>query len=222
MGFSIDWNERYQNGEHQSIWPWSNLITLLFGYTNIRKRRSSFKILEVGCGAGANIPLFASVESDYSGMDGSEHTIAQLRLKFPNLANQLFVGDFTQSLPSHKKFDLIVDRAAITHNSTADIRATLDHVSAALEPDGIFIGCDWFSTEHQEFSRGAQGEDSFTKTNYSEGPFANLGKVHFSDRKHLEDLFEGFSFLYLSHFVDQKIIPHDGRHAMWQIVAKKK
>lgn len=222
MGFSDNWDERYKAGEHQSVWPWSNLVSLVFGYTKMRALKDAFRVVEFGCGAGANIPIFAAYQADYHGLDGSPHTIEMLQQKFPQYKGQLKAGDFTKPLDFEGNFDLVVDRAAITHNNTAGVQAALQNAHHCLKPGGIFIGNDWFSTQHDEYRKGERAEDEFTRTNYREGPFANLGRVHFSSEAHMKELFKNFEILHLAHVLEENKTPHKRMVGMWQIVAKKR
>lgn len=55
MTFSKEWDNLYRNNQQMSIWPWSDLISYIKRYTEGVSGKS---ILELGCGAGANIPFF--------------------------------------------------------------------------------------------------------------------------------------------------------------------
>jgi len=192
-----------------------------------RPSGSNFRVLEVGCGVGANIPLFLHLGVDYVGIDGSESAIKRLKSKYPSIAESLHVMDFTKNLPSGK-FDLIVDRAAITHNSTVAIKQCLDLISNQLRDDGKFIGIDWFSTHYSDYANDKIGEittDSNTKKFGDESrSFSNLGNVHFSDEGHLKyDLFETWEIANLQHKVITEV--DDGsswNFASFNFVAVKK
>ncbi|MGN5030804.1 hypothetical protein ACTFBV_20625 [Aeromonas rivipollensis] len=56
MAFSNEWDEQYKNNHHMSIWPWSDLVSSIYRYAN--PKNGYKRVLELGCGAGANIPLF--------------------------------------------------------------------------------------------------------------------------------------------------------------------
>ena len=58
MNFSKEWEERYRENTHLSVWPWSNLISYVMRYA--RPENKDFSVLELGCGAGANIPFFSA------------------------------------------------------------------------------------------------------------------------------------------------------------------
>ncbi len=226
MTFSPEWNTVYSNGEHQSRWPWSDLVSLVSRH---RKRGARIRVLELGCGAGANVPFFIEMGADYTGLDGSDATIAALDGRFysANPAPSFQVMDFTQRLPT-SQYDLIVDRASLTCNSTADIRSCLAMVHDRLATDGLFIGVDWFSILHSEYHNGTDTDDDFTKTDFVDGPFQGLGRVHFSSRHHLDDLFQNFELVALElktvdYAVDIAYSSHMPASATtWNIVARKK
>jgi SAM-dependent methyltransferase len=219
MSFSREWEQRYLENTHLAVWPWSDVVSLVRRHCG---PLTSGAILELGCGAGANIPFLNSLGARYYAIDGSPTMVARLKERFPALAPAILVGDFTRALPFATRFDLVIDRAALTHNPTADIRAALELVWEALQPGGYFVGVDWFSTGFSEFARGVSAEDAHTRTGYSDGPFAGTGRVHFSDLAHLKDLFGRFQLLLLE---EKKICTHvpagAAQFAAWNLVARK-
>ena len=159
---------------------------------------------------------------DYYAIEGSHTIVKQLHQRYPDLAGKILVADFTLEQPFSCDFDLVVDRAALTHNSTASIRSALQIVFAALKPGGIFIGSDWFSINHDDFAWGDVCGDEFTKTNHAKGQFTGVGKVHFSDEPHLRDLFSQFEIIYMEEKLIQRYEPRDNHQfASWNIVARK-
>jgi len=222
MSFSNEWEDVYSQGGHNTVWPWSNVVSHVYRFA--RPEGENFRILELGCGPGANIPFFRSLNADYRAMDGSDSAIEAVVQKEPGLKDSLCVGDFTREIPFEGMFDLVIERASITHNSTEDIKSCLKLVENKLKPSGIFIGLDWFSTEHTDFANGEQLEDPFTRGGYDEnsGPFANSGAVHFSDQGHLQELFSNFQINSLQHNIRRHVFPVEGYQiATWDIVAQK-
>ena len=83
MTFSNEWDQRYQENTHMSIWPWSDLVSFVKRYS---KSIKVSRVLELGCGAGANIPFFKSLKVDYYAIDGSKTAVQRLWNRFRNIA----------------------------------------------------------------------------------------------------------------------------------------
>ncbi|MEK3911925.1 bifunctional 2-polyprenyl-6-hydroxyphenol methylase/3-demethylubiquinol 3-O-methyltransferase UbiG [Paenibacillus sp. FSL H7-0331] len=220
MGFSKEWEESYANNTHMSKWPWSDLVSYVFRYA--RPNGDSFTVLELGCGAGANIPFFKSLNVTYYALEGSQSIVKQLKQTHPDIADQIQVGDFTKDLYFDLEFDLIVDRGSLTHNATSDIRRSLLLIQKKLKKNGKFIGIDWFSTEHSDYKLGVVVEDEFTKTDIKQGHLADTGRVHFSNKPHILELFKSFNITQMEHKVVKREVPDDNfSFASWNFVAEK-
>ena len=76
------------------------------------------RVLELGCGAGANIPFFKAIGAEYFGIDGSEFVIDRLHKQFPDLVDRIMYGNFVTKTRFPILFDLVLDRASTSHNST--------------------------------------------------------------------------------------------------------
>jgi SAM-dependent methyltransferase len=221
MSFSKEWEQRYFECTHLSIWPWSDVVSLVHRYCK-SMIASEASVLEMGCGAGANIPLFMSLGFDFKAVDGSELIVKNLHQRYPELIDQIVCGDFTIEQPFGGNFDLVLDRASITHNSTKSIRSALKVVLDSLKSGGIFIGVDWFSINHSDFTRGIPVEDDYTRTDFAQGQFSGVGKVHFSDEIHLRKLFSDFEIIFLEEKMACSHEPKtDHQFASWNIVARK-
>lgn len=219
MTFSQEWDTRFKENNNNSIWPWSDLVSFVMRYA--KPSGPQFRVLELGCGSGANIPFFLSLGAQYYGIEGSPTIIKRLKEKFPSIQDRLIIGDFTSSIPFQGDFDLVVDRSAVTHNPTTGIKKCLGEIHKILKVDGKYIGIDWFSTLHDDYLKGRESEDGFTRTGYQTGQFTNVGRVHFSDKPHLEEILEKFSILILEHKIVKKEIPNNAVFAVWNFVAKK-
>ena len=221
MGFSENWNECYRKGGQAIQWPWSDVVSLVMRHA--RPLSAGFRVLELGCGSGANIPFFKSLGCEYYSVEGSEVILAKLYDQHPDLKKRIVQGDFTVSLPFKEDFDLIIDRGSLTTNTTIAIKNGLANVHGKLKPSGQYIGVDWFSTSHPDYQRGQPKDDDFTRTGFEDGVFAHLGPIHFSDKQHLMDLFDRFEFSVLQHKVTWREIPeHTCESATWNIVTKKR
>lgn len=220
MSFSAQWDQVYREGSNISIWPWSDLVSYMHRYA--KPFSSSTKVLEIGFGAGANIPFFLSIGVDYYGIEGSDSIAARVREMYPELKDRLKTGDFIRQEYS-ETYDLVIDRSSMTHNDTNAIRRGLKNLCAAMKPGAKYIGIDWFSVEHSGFALG-DPIDEFTRANITEGQFVGVGKVHFSSKAHLVELFSeaGMELTKLEHKRITYEIPNTGHLlASWNLVAEK-
>jgi len=221
MGFSSEWEQRYAESTHLSVWPWSDIVSLVHRHCKPIIAGGG-RVYELGCGAGANIPLFLSLGLDYYAIEGSATIVKQLHKRYPELSSNILVGDFTLDAPFDGSFDLVIDRAALTHNNSKSIQRAIEAVFHSLKPGGIFIGSDWFSITHTDFSGGDSADDEYTRDNYLNGQFAGVGAVHFSDEQHLRDLFHEFTILSLEEKLTMRHEPVDQHQfASWNIVAMR-
>jgi cyclopropane fatty-acyl-phospholipid synthase-like methyltransferase len=176
-----------------------------------RPDREPYRVLELGFGAGANIPFLLSLGVEYFGTEGSATAVDRAKERFADSRSHFACCDFTQEYPFDGPFDLVVDRSSLTHNGTQAIRHCIDRLQVLMRPGGKFIGIDWFSTEHSDFSIGIEEEDHFTRVGFPSGQFCDVGRVHFSDEAHLLDLFADFKFLRMEHKLLEEHVPATGR-----------
>jgi SAM-dependent methyltransferase len=221
MMFSPEWNQLYRDGRHNSTWPWSDMVSYVCRGS---KPSDGFRrVLELGCGVGANIPFFLDLGADYWAIEGSEVAVDHLHQKWPQLRGRIVTADFTQTIPFDGPFDLVVDRSAVTHNTTAAIRRAHANAFQALRAGGRLIGIDWFSSCHSDAAKG-RGIDSHTRAETGHGHLAGTGAVHFSDQEHLVELLTeaGFRVERLEHKWSEVVVPDDRlTMAWWNFLAVK-
>jgi hypothetical protein len=221
--FSTEWEAMYQKGAQASVWPWSDLVSYVMRYG--RPKGARFKILELGFGAGANIPFLLSLGAEYFGTEGSSTAVGRAIERFGNPKFHVACCDFTSEIPFDGPFDLVVDRSSLTHNGTISIQTCLRTLAGAMSPGAKFIGIDWFSTDHSDFPQGIEKEDYFTRAGFPGGQFHGVGCVHFSTKQHLSDLFAnaGMELTVLEHKLNRAEIPDSGHtFASWNLVAEKR
>lgn len=222
MSFSNEWDEQYKAHAHMSVWPWSDLVSTVHGFAS---PRDGYKdVLEIGCGAGANIPFFNSLDVNYSAIDGSETIVKFLHQRFPDLKEKIICGDFTKDLPFDQTFDLVVDRGSLVSNSTEDMRRGLALAVEKMRSGARFIGIDWFSDAHEGASLGTKVDDHTRNDFPTSSRLHGIGTIHFCTREHLEDLIKGagLEFVHIAHKTHVTHYPaNDGEFAWWNFVAYK-
>ena len=209
------WESVYRANRHMVSWPWSDIVSDVM---SMRPQKGA-KVLEIGCGPGANIPFFLSIGLDYYSIDGSETAVEKVKNDFPSIQEKIICADFTKTIPFDESFDFIIDRAALTHNDTESIKRCMGLIKTKLNENAKFIGVDWFSKEHSYNRQGPATTilDSHTMDNCV-GFFENLGPVHFSDQEHIFDLFNEFKCLKLEHKITYQKIPEEQKFATWNFI----
>ena len=221
MGFSKEWNEIYTNNQQLSIWPWDEVIALT--HRNF-KQKDGMVVLELGCGAGANIPFFASIGADYYAIEGSEMMVTRLENSFKSDKIHITCGDFTKSFKFDEligRVDLILDRSSVTHNSTQSIKSVVELAKKYLKPGGKYMAFDWFAIDCDAYKNDEKIKIDDNTFVFASGYFAGLGNVHFSTPEHIKELFSGFSLDYLINNVKEQLLPEPKRSSSYTFVATK-
>ncbi|MCG8637443.1 MAG: class I SAM-dependent methyltransferase [Desulfobacterales bacterium] len=215
------WESVFKKNQHTSRWPWSDLISYVVKYGGITEEGG--KVLELGCGTGANVPFFLSRGLEYYTVEGSEFAVRTLKKEYREIEDNFVCGDFTRHIPFQGPFDLIVDRSSIKHNGRDDIERTVESVHSLLKPNGRFIGIDWSSTEHTSFTKSeATTGDPYFRTACEQGSLKNIGGVFFFSEEYLLELLSDFEILFLEHKEQKRVIPSDNyNEAGWLFVAGK-
>jgi ubiquinone/menaquinone biosynthesis C-methylase UbiE len=116
--------------------------------------------------------------------------------------------------------DLVLDRAALTHNTRAAITATIGEIRRVLKPGGHFVSVTFFSTAHHLAHTGQEVEPN-TRVDVT-GALAGTGIVHFTSQSELEEMLSGFELRHLEHHVIDVSTPASaGRRASYSAVARK-
>ena len=221
MGFSKEWNEIYINNQQLSIWPWDEVIALT--HRNF-KQKDGMVVLELGCGAGANIPFFASIGAKYYAIEGSAHIVERLQNSFKSDKIHITCGDFTKGFGFEEiigRVDLIIDRGSLTINTTKGIKNAINLAKNYLKPGGKFIGFDWYSLDSDYFKTSDKiAIDDYT-FKFNSGLLAGYGNVHGSDLAHIKELFREFKIEYLTHNIKTELMPTHFRYSSFSFVAVK-
>ena len=171
-------------------YPSEDLIRFIARNFYKAEKRSSIKILELGCGPGANIWYLAREGFSFCGVDCSITAIEQacLRLdkEFPNWRQygELIVGDVHNLPYNSESFDAVIDNECIY---CADYETAKDIYNEA-----------WRVTKYngklysRTFASGSWGDSCGEHTGYNrwictEGPLTGKGQSKFTS---LEDIFE--------------------------------
>ena len=143
---------------------------LMFG---TRKR-----VLEIGCGTGANLWMLAREGFQVAGIDISPTAIrkAVAHLGRDDLHAELQTGDVRElsAFYAPGSFDAVIDVGTLMHLTQAEAVSVMRQAYALLKPQG------WF------FSAECVADDCWR------GPVEDRGYVHFYSREEIEAIYAGF------------------------------
>jgi ubiquinone/menaquinone biosynthesis C-methylase UbiE len=152
--------------------------------------RKSIKILDLGCGAGANTWYLAKEGFDVYAVDGSNSAITKTNnlLKSMNLSANLFVCDVAHLPFSEEYFDVIIDCACIYSNTIFGIKEIIQECYRVLKYHGKIFSTGNFSPDTTGFGRGNEIENN-TYKDITDGVLAGRGIAHFFTQNELESLY---------------------------------
>lgn len=175
-------------------YPPEDLIRFVARNFYKRSDRSNVRILEIGCGPGANLWYLAREGFAAAGIDGSAVAIerAGKRLGDEGLKADLKVGDVNDltTLYPADSFDAVIDVGCLVCFTSAGIAGVLEQVNKVLKPGGKVFS--------RLFGNGTWGEglgrqvEPGTFTEIHEGPLAGIGRVHFASVDEARRLFGMF------------------------------
>jgi ubiquinone/menaquinone biosynthesis C-methylase UbiE len=156
--------------------------------------RKMVRVLEVGCGPGANIWFLHREGFAVHGIDISRTAIdlATARLATENScihspAADLRVGNFSNLPWSDGYFDVVVDVFALYANTLDVISQALNEIDRVLTPGGLLYTKLW-GTHTTGFGQGSELEPG-TYDAIPAGPCANMGVTHFFTSDEIGHLF---------------------------------
>ncbi len=110
-------------------------------YKKNYKKKGEIKILEVGCGSGANLKMLLNEGFNAFGLDISEKSIELLKYSFKKKKNKpiLSVGNM-KKLPYDKYFfDCIIDVFSSTHLNSKEGLIFISEISRCLKKNGLYF-----------------------------------------------------------------------------------
>ncbi|MEM7565248.1 MAG: class I SAM-dependent methyltransferase, partial [Pseudomonadota bacterium] len=180
-------------------------------------------ILEVGFGTGSNLWFAAREGFSVAGIEGSPTAVETARARFrkEGLKGDLRLGDFSELPYDDLDFDLVIDRAALTHIGKKAQSRAISEIHRCLKPGGYFL-FNGYASHHSSCSSGRPGPDGVT-VEISKGSLVDVGQVRFSSRSDIDDLFSGGWSL---NQVQRRDWVESGKseteiHAEWVVVAQK-
>lgn len=153
------------------------------------KERDEIRILEVGCGPGANVWYISREGFQSYGIDGSPTAIekAKKRMDDESLKADLQVGDINKLPYSDNFFDAVIDNECIYSNSYEDSDNILREVKRVLKVDGLF-----YSRTFAEDMYIGENLIELRRLEFTEatgGAIAHTGFLRLSDKDVINELY---------------------------------
>jgi SAM-dependent methyltransferase len=186
-----------------------------------RPDRKAVRLLDLGCGPGANTWFMAREGFSVSAIDGSPTAIEQLtaRLKKEGLTADARIGDFT-SLPwEDGTFDGAVDNAALCTNPWPAARLAVAEVARVLKPGGVFCSAH-FTDRCWGYGSGEEIEPGGFRE-LTEGPIAHLGFCRLLGRAQIGPLYQPFTDIEVDRLV-QTLGGDRHQIEQWVVLCRKR
>lgn len=188
MSWDNVWNEIFENREW-GRYPAEDLIRFIAKnyYKEIGRRK--IKILEIGCGTGANLWYMAREGFSVYGIDGSKVAInkAKQRLdsEIKNWSGELLEGDVVNLPFKDNYFDAVVDSEVICCNSYEDSKRIYDEIWRVLKPGGKMFSRTFAKTCYGDETGEQVGHNAFLP---NVGPLKGIGYCRFTKYEEITDL----------------------------------
>lgn len=191
--FDTIWEQLHQDMEWGS-YP-SEEVVRFVARNFYEQERKNTKILDLGCGAGANTFFLANEGFNAYAIDGSETAVrkAETYLAQNHLQAHTITGDII-SLPYDPNFfDCIIDNAVIYAHRLSAIQQILKECHRVLKPGGLLFSTGLFTLQTTGAATGTKLEEN-TYCDEKEGIIQKRGTAHYFTEHELKETFEYAGF----------------------------
>ena len=187
------WDPIWEKVFRENEWgkyPGESLIRFI-ARNYYKEKRNTVKLLEIGCGPGANIWYMAREGFDVTGIDGSETAIkkAKERLQGEGLNARLVRGDIVKLPFADNEFNGVIDNECLYANSEENTLMALSEINRVSRGGGLFYSRT-FSNEM--FIGNNSDKTNYEFSNIMDGPLSGKGFVRLMDKKKIYDLYGKF------------------------------
>ena len=143
------------------------------------KNRSEIKVLDIGCGGGANTWYLATERFNTYAFDGSSSAVEKTKdlIKVMGVSANVIVCDAANLPYEDNFFDVVIDSAVIYANTMQGINSIISECCRVLKKGGSLFCSGLFNNETSGIDSGVEVEKN-TYTDIKEGPLAGRGTIH--------------------------------------------
>ena len=181
------WDEVYKSQEWGK-YPSESLIQFV-ARNFYNSERGDIRILEVGCGTGANLWYISREGFQAYGVDGSDVAIkkANDRMISENLTVNLQVADIVNLPFINNFFDVVIDVECIYCNNSENTKIILEEIKRVLKPDGKFYSRTF--SDKMFIGTNIKENIYLEYLDVKDGPLKGKGFVRLSSRDTINELY---------------------------------
>ncbi|CAG0980626.1 demethylmenaquinone methyltransferase / 2-methoxy-6-polyprenyl-1,4-benzoquinol methylase [Rhodocyclaceae bacterium] len=194
----MSWDPVWEKIFREQAWgkyPGEELIRFVARNFYAAPDRSAVRILEVGCGPGANLWFLAREGFAFAGIDGSSTAIAKAEKRLDDECpgwrsfGELRVGDMGNLPFGDAEFDAVIDNEAVCCNPWDASKAIYAEMARVTKPAGRIFS--------RTFADGTWGEGTGKSAGHhawfcEDGPMAGKGFTRFTTLDEIPVLIAGF------------------------------
>ncbi len=154
-----------------------------------KSNRPEIKILEVGCGPGANIWYLAKEHFNAYGIDGSDTAINQAKTRIfeEGLNANLIVGDIINLPYDDNYFDSVIDVECLYCINNEYLDKILSEINRVMKPNAKFYSRTFSDKMFLGTKYSKIGENQYNDV--VEGPFAGKGFIRLTPKNLINDIY---------------------------------
>jgi len=194
MGWNPGWDSIFQNYEWGK-YPPEDLVRFVARNFYQSANRADTRLLEVGCGTGANLWYMAREGFSVYGIDGSKVAIerATERCESEGQRVTLQVGEIMALPYENEFFHGVVDIECIYANSLRDSKVILQEIKRVLKPGGKFFSKTFMTGTYGDGNGTALEGEPNTYLEITEGAFKKgYGTIRLTSEEDLKALYAIF------------------------------
>ena len=195
------WNEGWDDLFARKKWgsyPSEDLVRYMLRKYPLAEMRRGTRVLEIGCGTGANLCFLAEEGFSVSAIDGSKVALEQASklLSKKNYSVELLNGDATKLPWEDNYFDVVVDIECIYSNSFSESKKIIAECQRVMKRPGSFFSKCFASGTSGEGSGKRLENEINTWTDVTAGFFnKGYGIIRFTSELEIRELYSGFDEL---------------------------
>lgn len=162
--------------------------------------KDKIRVLDFGCGGGANTWYMAREGYKTYAFDGSISAVkrAKEKMQLEKLSNvEIQVNDALYLNYENDFFDAVVDSAVIYSNIYSDILEMYQNIYKILKFGGKLFSTGLFTKNTTGYGTGCFIENN-TYTNIEVGPLAGRGRIHYFDEDSITNLLKNIGYINIS------------------------